>query len=187
MVRLDVDINLWRDKLVLQTGAGFGVQRGKMDADYIGTNGYYFCTGDAFEIVPDPVTGLPVAQGCIQGKVVTAPWSELSQVIEVPNANPIQVSDFVAQSSVPVGIQTHSESTSSEVIDLSINLRWKVMKWFDVDLGFRSTEYTNVGLDMVPQQVSITPSGVVGIPDVKRTRSSITYEGFFLGLVFKFL
>lgn len=187
MLRLDVDFNLWRDKLLLETAAGFTIQRGKMDADYDGSNSYYQCTSDAFEIVPDPVTGLPVVRGCIAGALVQAPWSELNQLIDNPGGDPIQVSESVGQFSLPVGIQSQSESISSEIIDLSIGLRWKVTRWFDLSAGFRSSSHSDVGLDIVPQQVSVTAGGVVGLPQVKTTRRTITYEGFFVGLVFKFL
>jgi len=176
--RFEVDINLWRDKLVLETGAGYTVQRGKMTADFSGTNNYYICTGDAI----DPSTG----EGCHTGDIVTYPFSEISQLIPNPGGQPIQVSDSVAQQSVSAGTLTQTEGASSDILDIDIALRWRIMDWFEVSGGFRTTSYSNVGLDLIPQDVTRSVSGALVVPRTTVKKTSVTYEGFFIGLLFSF-
>jgi hypothetical protein len=178
MARIDVDVKLWRDKLILETGAAFTVQRGKLTADYLGTNNYYICTGDAV----DPATG----EGCTTGKIVTFPFSELSQVIELPGGDTQVVGDFVTQQSLSAGTRTQSQSATSDILDLFLGVRWKALDWLDVHAGLRSSRYSDVGLDLVPKDVSVAVSGALGIPTVETKKTSVTYEGFYAGLRFSF-
>jgi hypothetical protein len=180
MARLDVDIKLWRDKLILETAAGYTVQRGKMTADYTGTNNYYICTGNA----PNPPTG--DGSGCVEGELVTFPYDEINQLIENLGGDPTQVSDFVGQESLSVGTVTASQSASSEILDLEIGIRYNFTHWFDLSLGFRSSYYSDMGLDLIPQDVATSVSGAVVVPSVRAKTSSVTYEGFYLGLRFSF-
>ena len=178
MARLEVDIKLWRDKLILETGAAYTVQRGKMSADFIGTNNYFICTRDVF----DPDTG----EGCHTGDIVTYPFSQISQLIENPGGEPIAVSEAVSQESLSAGIQTQSESASSDILDINLGLRWRVLDWFEVTGGFRSSRYTDVGLDLIPQDVAHAVGGALGVPSVKVKKTSVTYEGFYVGVRFSF-
>lgn len=178
MARLEVDIQLWRDKVYLETGAAYTVERGKLDADFVGTNQYYVCTATSI----DPATG----EGCVEGRIVTYPFDEINQLIPVPGGDPIRVSDSVSQLAFSAGTATQSQSASSDILDLNIGVRWRVLNWFEITGGFRSSRYGDVGLDLIPQNVSLSVSGAVGIPDVKIKKTSVTYEGFFVGFRFSF-
>ena len=179
MARLEVDIKLWRDKLILETGAAYTVERGKMSADFLGTNNYYICTADAF----DPDTG----EGCHTGDIVTYPFSQISQLIENPGGPPIRVSEVVAQESLSAGLAVQSESASSDILDINIGLRWSVLDWLELTGGFRSSRYSDVGLDLIPQDVAVAVGGALGVPSAKVKKTSVTYEGFYIGLRFSFL
>lgn len=179
MAAFDVDIKLWRDKLILETGAGYTVQRGKMTADYLGTNQTYICTRDEI----DPNTG----EGCVAGQILTSPWSQLNQLIPVDGGGPpTQVSDAVAQGSLSAGTQVTSESASSDILDIYLGLRWSVLSWFELSGGFRSSRYSDVGLDLIPQDVAASVSGALVVPYSTVKKTSVTYEGFYVGLKFSF-
>jgi hypothetical protein len=176
-VGLDVDFELWRNRILLESGASFTVLRGKFDTAYQATNNFYVCTGDR--------------GSCENGAIVGPPWDVFSETTQVGNQTVATV-DVIEQQPINFGLQSLSSEASAQVIDVYLGLRWRVFGWFEVMGGFRSSRYTGIGLELRPKVTTSVSVGVGDNPvfntqDITETKRDVIYEGFFAGVTFRFL
>ena len=75
-------------------------------------------------------------------------------------------------------------STTSLILETYLGVRWQV--WSELELigGFRNTRYTDVGVDLRPVVTSL--SGGVNLQDVREVDRSVTYEGFYGAVAYRF-
>jgi hypothetical protein len=109
------------------------------------------------------------------GEVLSPPYEELDD----PN-----LVSGVTQEVSEIGLRSQSRSTSSGIIEGYIGAQWDATRWLNVQLGFRSSYYNNVGVELRPKVV--TSEGGLNVQDVSETDYSVTYEGFFLAAGFRF-
>lgn len=174
----DVDFQLWRDRLVLESGLSLTVMRGKTSTSYASTNYLYVCDNPPLE----------AALLCQNGDIVGPPYDILSQAVQVGN-NVVPVSSFVVQLPLKIGLSTAQQSATSQVLDVYLGFRWRARHWLDVTGGFRSSRYSDVGRDIRPELTTFSPaaagSSVIGVEDVGEQPRSATYEGFYAGLTLR--
>jgi hypothetical protein len=118
--------------------------------------------------------------------------AEWVQIPDDPNNPPPQVQ----QLSVPAGVVNYSRSTSAQVLEGALSVRYRVWRGLELFAGARSTRYDDVGLEVRPTLSETTLVGqstrsVAGIPGssvtipvvgVAESTRSVDYEGFFVGL-----
>ena len=100
------------------------------------------------------------------------------------------------QLSVPAGVINYSRSTSGQVLEGALSVRYRAWRGLEVFAGARSSRYDNVGLEVRPtlseaSLVGRTVTTVAGIPGssvtlpvvgVVESPRSVNYEGIFVGL-----
>lgn len=153
---LDVDFHLWQDKLWLETGVSLAVLRGRIKSDYTSNTHMYVLDGSS---------------------IINPPYDDFDDL-----------AGRIAESQVPIGLEADSISTTSQVLDASVGLRWRALRWLEVFAGFRDTRYADVGVDLRPKVVTLSPgsgSTVSNFQDVTEVDRSVTYEGFFGGVGFR--
>jgi len=167
-IGLDLEFPLWKNKLVLEGGIGISVMRGKTDTSYLAENHVYILEfeGEAFILGP--------------------PYDEFEIVLD-GGGEPIALIDFISQFRVPISMQSSGVSTTAEVFDAELGVRWRTpLKRLEVYAGMRQTHYDNVGLDLRPQGTTetFTEDGfvIINVQEIKETPRSVTYEGFYGGV-----
>ena len=93
--------------------------------------------------------------------------------------------DTVTQDTAGFGLQTESQSTNSQVLELSLGFRWDALDYMNVYAGFRSTQYGNVVSEIRPKGV-VSVGSATNLVDASETLRSVSYEGFYLGIGFRF-
>ena len=93
--------------------------------------------------------------------------------------------DTVTQDTAGFGLQTESQSTNSQVLELSLGFRWAALDYMDLYAGFRSTQYGNVVSEIRPKGV-VSVGSATNLVDASETLRSVSYQGFYLGLGFRF-
>jgi hypothetical protein len=102
----------------------------------------------------------------------------------------------ILQLTMPTGVYNVSRSTSAQVLESGLSVRYRAWRGLEVFGGFRSTRYADVGTDLRPtlSEISVvgqTPGFAPGVPGqsvtvpvvgVVEANRSVDYEGFFLGL-----
>jgi hypothetical protein len=118
--------------------------------------------------------------------ILSPPFSEFEETDA--QGRPLIVS--IRQFDVPVSV-TSDDTASGQVLETYLGIRWKAWRGLEVFTGFRNARYTGVGADIRPNQVTATyvPSTqtmAVKVADVTRTDRDVTYQGFYLGVSYKF-
>jgi hypothetical protein len=177
----DVRYDLWKDRLAVEGGIGLAVLRGEIDSTYTSVTAAYVCAND----VSDPATGNLICRG---GDIIGPPYSIFTTDTntDAPGIQPLGLQ--ITQVPLPIGLEGHSVSTSAEILDGTLGLRWRALGWLDVVAGFRSTRYSDVGIDLRPKVSTVntddTGRFVFSVQDVTETSRSVTYEGLYGGLTF---
>ena len=153
---MDFLVPVLRNDVMLEAGFLLAVLRGDLDTQYRSTTSLY-------------VLSLPNEQPEILGP----PYLEFTQSV-----------DFIDQLVNPIGLRSENRSTSSDVIDAYFGFRWKAWRDLEVFGGFRSTRYGDVAADLRPRNVVVL--GGVNLEDVQEVDRSVTYEGFYGGVSYRF-
>ena len=128
----------------------------------------------------------------ILGSDLNAYLTDWTQLPPDPSNPPPQV----LQLSVPAGVINYSRSTSGQVLEGALSVRYRAWRGLEVFAGARSSRYDNVGLEVRPtlseaSLVGRTITTVAGIPGssvtlpvvgVVESPRSVNYEGIFVGL-----
>jgi len=192
---LDVHLPLWRDKIMFEGGIAFTVMRGKTDASYRAINNLYVLDMQTESIILGPpydefayFTDAAITQIC------ATPDQDLDGD-GVPDCGiaPLPASDSIREAQAGFGLETTSRSTTSDVFEINLGFSWQALKWLGVNLGFRSARYTGVGVELRPKVSTFVPNDdlpeedvlVLNVEDVDEVDRSVTYEGFYFGLVFR--
>jgi hypothetical protein len=167
---MELDIWVIKDRLKFESGLGVGVLSGQVDTSYYSRNWVYVFT--------DPLT---------EEVSILSPPYPFDEIIPLPGANPpyTTVGDNTVQTQVDTGLQSSSRSTVSPVLDLFVGLRGRVWKGIELALGYRSLFLGNVGVDLRPKVSSVTVAGS-NFVDVTETERSAEYNGFYMGLGYRF-
>lgn len=167
---MEFDIWLVKDRMKVEAGLGVGVLSGQVDTSYYSRNWVYVFT--------DPVT---------EEQFILAPPYPFDYIIPLPGENPpyTTVGDNTVQVQVDTGLRSSSRSTVSPVVDLFLGLRGRVFAGLELALGYRSLFLGNVGADLRPKVSSTTVAGTNYV-DVTETERSAEYNGFYLGLGYRF-
>lgn len=83
-------------------------------------------------------------------------------------------------------VDSGSLSSSATVFDAYVGARWNVWKNLELVGGFRQSRYENVGVDLRPEAVSVSANGAPNSRSVSRTDRSAGYEGFYLGVAYRY-
>lgn len=157
---MDFLMPLWRDKIHLEGGFGVAVLRGNTDSTYRSTTYYYTLTqeinGEATTWIIDP------------------PYDEFDDV---------DLIDGIAQRSLQIGVQAPVSSTGS-VLEVYLGVRGNVWRGLEAFGGFRSARYDGVGIELRPE--TVTTAFGTNIQDLSEAKRSVTYEGFYAGLAYRF-
>jgi len=157
----EIEMPLWKDKIVLEGGLNIAILRGKTDTVYRSTTWYY------------------LLEGVGQSTILELPYNEFEQVDE--EGNPLIDSIIQVQSSS--GLHADRLSTTSHVLEAELGFRWKAYKGLEWFGGFRTTRYTDIGLDLRPKAA---PTHAGSSLDLSETDRSATYEGFYTGLSYSY-
>lgn len=189
---LDVDFPVWQDKLMLEGGIAYSVLRGKTDASYGATEAFYVIDMQTESQILEP----PFAEFAYftdsSKSILCETRDQDSNGDGLPDcgAQPLPASDSIREIEARYGFLAESESTTSDVLEINLGFRWQALKWLEVTGGFRSARYTDVGLDLEPSAVlarddPFRPEDQIGlrVDDVRQTRRSVTYEGFYVGVI----
>jgi hypothetical protein len=161
---LEVEMPLWKDKLLLEGGLNVAILRGKTDASYQSTTWYYLLQSMSGDII------------------LEAPYDEFEQV-DNSGPVPIPLIDAIVQERSDDGLHADSLSSTAHVVEVSLGFRWKAYKGLDWFGGFRSTRYTDVGTDIRSTSATAHPGP---IPAVSEQDRSATYEGFYTGIAYSY-
>jgi len=175
---MNFKVPLIQKRLTLEGGFSLGLLRGDLDAEYRSQTRYYVLSIQGVDTLLFP------------------PFPELSQTRENPPGSGIQtpLAADTQQRTLQVGLSPTNLSTSSQVLETSVGLRWHAWKELTFSLGFRSTRYSDVGLDLRPE-VNAVPSAVrivngqllgVNLQNFSEIKRSVTYEGVYLGVGYKY-
>lgn len=185
----DVDFNLWRDRLVLETSAGMTMLRGDLASSYGSRTNVYFCNNPpSLQLQTQSVNEGLLSAFCFDGQILgsgvdsVADFSILNDQVYISPTATDRFARYVSQAFLPVGLQTTGRSQSSMAIDLDMTFRFRATHYLDLRLGFRQTRLTDVGLDARPE--GSVGFGGLSSTGVSTTSHDATYEGFHVGLVF---
>jgi hypothetical protein len=157
---IEVEMPLWKNRILLEGGLNIAILRGKTDAVYESTTWYYLLQQIGNDIILEP------------------PYNEFEQVIEeVPQI------DLIVQLPSTDAMHVESLSSTAHVLEAELGFRWKAYKGLEWFGGFRSTRYTDVGLDLRSKAVPTYGGSMMGISEIDR---SATYEGFYTGLAYSY-
>ncbi len=154
-VGLNVEFPLLQGALVIEASAAMTVMRGKTNSTYSATNSMYLLDG-----------------------VLLDPPYDIFETITVDSGTGALIPN-ISQAILPVALRSSSESATSQAMDIAIGFRWQALPWLDVTGGFRSSRFTDIGIDLRP---GILDSG---LSDVTKVSRSATYEGFYAGVVIR--
>jgi hypothetical protein len=154
---LEVEMPLWKDKVFLEGGLNIAILRGKTDTEYRSTTWYYAIEG---------------------GEILEAPYSEFEQVVDE-----LPLIETIVQRSSASALHADRMSSTAHVLEAELGFRWKAYKGLEWFGGFRSTRYTDVGLDLRPKSAPTHPGTAL---DVSETDRSATYEGFYTGISYSY-
>jgi hypothetical protein len=157
---MDFLMPLWQDKISFEGGFNLAVLRSKTDAVYRSTT-------YAYTIFIDPDT-----------LILEPPYDFDGTVNDVPAI------DLIAQEAYEIGLVANNVSSTGNVLEGYVGLRWKAWRGLDVYGGFRSTRYDDVGVDLRPKGNSLYAG--VNVQDITEVDRSATYEGFYAGLAYRF-
>jgi hypothetical protein len=157
---LEVEMPLWKDKLLLEGGLNIAILRGKTDSTYRSRTWYY---------ILEQVGG---------STILELPYNEFEQVVEE-----VPLIDSIMQLRSEDGLHVDSLPSTAQVMEAELGLRWKAYKGLEWFAGFRSTRYTDVGLDLRANAAPTYPGSAV---DVSKVNRSATYEGFYTGIAYSY-
>ncbi|HXV77907.1 MAG TPA: hypothetical protein VD788_16470 [Candidatus Polarisedimenticolaceae bacterium] len=165
---MDFHVPLSGDRFALEAGFGVAVLRGHLDASYSSTNSLYLV---------EETEGVFV--------VAKAPYDYFYD----PSGTGLVV-DNVTQASSTFRLTADSRTTVSPVIDLYLGFRARIWKALELVVGWRSTYYGDVGVDLRPKSFTVVPTSddttAVNFVDVDEVDRSVDYQGAYLGVAFSF-
>lgn len=105
---------------------------------------------------------------------------------ENPVLPPVTLASLTDQVGYFVGLDAQGVSQSATILEGYMGFRWKAYKGLELFAGLRDTRYDGVGEEIRPTSVVHTPNGLVNVQSMSRTPVSPTYEGFYVGLGFRY-
>ncbi|HKQ61345.1 MAG TPA: hypothetical protein VJS92_08625 [Candidatus Polarisedimenticolaceae bacterium] len=166
---LELVFPVFHDRIQVEGGFAVGVLRGKLDAQYQSLNAAYLLTDDEGTTILSP------------------PYDEFTESMpnpSNPNGPPLFTVDSITQIFVINGLSTRNLSTTSAVIDVHVGVRGRIWRQLEAFVGFRNTQYEDVGVDVRPQLI-VTDFGTVREGSEETFRSA-GYEGIYWGLAYQF-
>lgn len=183
---LDVVLPIRDRRLWVESGLNLAVLRGKINTSYVSMTHLY----------------------------ALAPDNEIEQILEQPfdefelctdgtplpcsSGNPPLVNS-IRQVRAQIGIQSTSDSSSAQVMEAYLGLRWRIWRDLEARAGFRNTRYTNVAAEIRPETVipdsdktldEFSPDGFsllrLAPGTLERTNRSVDYEGLYFGLSYRY-
>jgi len=145
-----------KNDLVIEAGFVLAVLRGDLDSSYNSTTNYY-----QLNVPMQPP------------EVLSPPYLEFESDV-----------DDITQEQNRVGLNVNGRQTSSDVLEAYLGFRWRAWRALEVFGGFRQARYSGVGVDLRPKLVAM--GGGTNIEDVTEVDRSVTYEGFYGGVSFRF-
>jgi len=143
------------------TGLAIGLIRGSKSSEYSSQSSYYFQYQD------------------IGGATVKVPLTTAQLRAILSNGTQEDIA-LVGQENVDVGLSQSATSQFAETLDLYLGLEVKVYRGLKVFATLRDVYYANVGEYVVPQP------GFADVPRSFRTSLSAGYEGYVLGLSWRY-
>jgi hypothetical protein len=165
---LDVEIPLWKTRVVLEGSAGVSVLRGDLTTQYNSTTYVYV---DDF------------------GSILAPPYDEFDDILLIGD-NAVPYLTFIDQLSLTSGLTSSSLSQTAAVYDLALGFRWRTpFERLEVYGGLRQSYYDNIAAEIRPRNVTFNVNSE-GVPlfnftDATRTEYSVAYEGFYGGVRFR--
>lgn len=147
----------------LEAGAFLAALRGRMSSAYDSQTHLYRCDGPTC--------------GSLGLEILTYPFDEFE--------NPDILAE-TRQVTLPLGVSSSSLPASATVFDAYVGARWTVWKTLEVFGGFRQSRYEKVGADLRPEAVTLSENGVPNFESVSRTDRSVGYEGYYLGVAYRY-
>ena len=176
---MDFHLPLWRDRIEVETGFSIAVLRGEVDSTYVSQTNYY-------------VLAVPNTPEVI----LAPPYAELEDTrLDPISMLPIPLVDDIDQRSLELGFTSNNLSTSSQVVETYLGLRYRAWRTLEVFFGFRNARFTDVGIELKPITV-VSPTGValdangnlvgLNLDAVEQVKRSVSYEGFYTGLAYRY-
>jgi hypothetical protein len=111
----------------------------------------------------------------LDGAILSPPYDEFNDPDDVAG---------MSQSTFVTGLNTESQESSAQVLEAYFGLRWSALRFLDVYGGYRSTRYDGIVTDL-RSDTAVDYFGV-NTQGVSETDRSVTLEGFYFGLAFRF-
>jgi len=153
---MDFLIPVLKNDVLIEAGFLIAILRGDLDTSYRSTTNVY---------------------------VLRAPMQP-PEVLQPPYLDFGANADDIQQEQSQVGLRTEGRQTSSDIQEAYLGIRWRAWRDLEVFGGFRSTRYNDVGVDLRPKNVSVGAG--TNIQDVTEVDRSVTYEGFYGGVSYRF-
>lgn len=175
-VGIDLELPLWKNKIVLEGGASVSALRGDTKASYTSTNHY-------FTIDDNPGRVLCADAGsCDEDYALFGETEPVGM-----SGNTIAVFNRIDQRDATASSNLEGVSQDSFVVDTHVGFRWRTpYRRLEVFGGFKQSRYDDVAIDIRPEVVvtEIDDDGVasVAVTGIERDSKSVTYEGFFAGV-----
>jgi hypothetical protein len=121
----------------------------------------------------------------LNGVVLESPYSELADYTVIGNLVSGTAAS-VRQETFSIAVATDSSSVTSQVYEITLGARWRAKNYLDVFMGYRSAYYGNVISEIRPANVVVTGTNTINASNTSRIDRSVTYEGFYAGVGFRF-
>jgi hypothetical protein len=173
-VGIELEFFVMPKRLAFMAGLGITALRGTVSTEYTSETNFY--------VLDEP---------SVPPRIIGAPYDEFSDMTDIPGGQPpVPTVDFITQNSYPIGLES-SESISGSILDTYLGFKWVATGVIDVNVGWRTTQYDGIGMDLKPVVVT-APTGVgidgngnlvgVNVQNSTKTPHSATYEGFYLSV-----
>ncbi len=176
-VGLDVQIPLWQDKFLFEGGASVALLRGDMDSESRSVTWAY-------------VLDVPDNWGVPEG-IVKAPFAEFEGTVIPPGVTEsFPLVNYIQQVPLSIGVASGGQSASAQAWDGYLGFRWHALNSLEVYAGIRGARYADVARELRPQisAVSVESNGTLSanLQTISETDRSLTLEGLYIGLTYRF-
>ena len=173
---LDVEFKL-HPRFSLWGSLSIGAFRGKIDTRYASSTSAYFCA-----------PGTPTHPLCSSSEVVLLTFEDVQTIIasEVPGTGDGNPTSKIFQDVTSVNVGFRNRSRAAWELDLSIGAEFKIWRSLSLTAGMRELFYADVAADLRRANPVVQPNGEVNFEQVSEQNRSVGYEGFTLGLAYRF-
>jgi len=172
---IDLELPLWKNKVVLEGSASISALRGDANSFYIATNNYF--------TINEP----PGRVLCADAATCDDDYALFGAMEDSGGGNTSPVFNRISQRNATASATLDGVSQDAFVLDTRVGFRWRTpLRRLEVFGGFKQSRYDDVAIDIRPQVVvtEIDDLGVasLAVSGIDRSLKSVTYEGFYGGV-----